>query len=250
MKSFYALGMGINFPNVRTVVNYGPPREVEEFVQEIGRAGRDGQSALAVLLYNGQHLRKSEDAIVEYVNNTSGCLRKQLSSQFEQIHEMTFECGTHDCCINCHLKCECEEKCQVPIPCFVVNNCNVQQEVKQRKASKEEKALLKELLMEHKDNEQSGLLTYLNPECTAGFSKSLVKAVMKNCNQLFNLEDILLNLPVFKRSHAIDILHMLQDVFEDINDNDMELVTEVDAACFEKKYDLTYNEFVRISVKW
>lgn len=36
-----ALGMGVNIPDVRQVIHYGPPRQMVDFVQEIGRAGRD-----------------------------------------------------------------------------------------------------------------------------------------------------------------------------------------------------------------
>ena len=42
-----AFDMVINFPDVRMVINYGPPRDMVEFIQEIGRSGRDGKPAQA-----------------------------------------------------------------------------------------------------------------------------------------------------------------------------------------------------------
>ena len=46
-----AFGMGVHIPNIRHVIHFQLPTSVEGYVQEVGRAGRDGQPALATLLY-------------------------------------------------------------------------------------------------------------------------------------------------------------------------------------------------------
>ena len=51
-----ALSMGVNFPDVRYVVMYGPARSLLDFHQEAGRAGRDGLSSDIVLYFYGQQL--------------------------------------------------------------------------------------------------------------------------------------------------------------------------------------------------
>ena len=54
----------------------------------------------------------------------------------------------------------------------------------------------------------------------------LIKAVLKKCNCIFTMEDVLELVPVYKKEHATEILVMIRDVFEDIEvDYDTAAVT-------------------------
>jgi ATP-dependent DNA helicase RecQ len=52
-----AFGLGIDKPDIRTVVHAGVPASIDEYYQEIGRAGRDGEPAAAVLVHDPRSIR-------------------------------------------------------------------------------------------------------------------------------------------------------------------------------------------------
>ena len=66
-----AFGMGLDCPEVRQIIHWGPPSDIESDIQEAGRAGRDGRQAAAVLYYTAtdrgaQHV---DNTIKEYCRN-------------------------------------------------------------------------------------------------------------------------------------------------------------------------------------
>ena len=117
MVATIAFGMGIDKPDVRFVLHAGLPRSIEAYYQETGRAGRDGDPAVAQLIWGGEDVARQRgfiaasdgndafktgearrlNALIAFLD-TAGCRRAQLLRYFGE--EPPPVCGNCDNCLN------------------------------------------------------------------------------------------------------------------------------------------------------
>ena len=102
-----AFGMGMDCPDGRRIIHWGPPSDIQSYIQETGRAGRDGGPAMAILYYDAKDLGALhvEQEIKDYCKNKDKCRRDCLFKDFDKDTEASLS-GCRCCDICCH-SCDC-----------------------------------------------------------------------------------------------------------------------------------------------
>lgn len=128
-----AFGLGINKPNVRYVIHFEPPRTLESYYQEIGRAGRDGLSAEALFLVADKDVSRIKKRISEGENqqrvnvemqrfsamsafiDAQTCRRQVVLNYFAEYTQNS--CGNCDICLDPPSQFDATEEAQKVLSC-------------------------------------------------------------------------------------------------------------------------------------
>ena len=165
--STIAVGTGINIPNIRRVIHNGPAAKVDQYVQETGRGGRDGDLCEVVLyLFSGCTRGKVCDEMKDYCYNNVKCRRKVLMQCFPG--EIQFPSGQlhRSCLCNCTCSCGCDKRktpcmecCSCVPKCAFVSSAPIYLE----KVSEDEESLIDYSTLQSYDDYMSSSTDYDSP---------------------------------------------------------------------------------------
>lgn len=220
-----ALGMGVNIPDIKRVVNFGVPENMEEYVQAIGRGGRDGSNMVAITYYRGYHLARCDPIMRAFVKNKTNCRHDEIVNFFGEKSKRPPI--LHQCCDVCSNKCDCGS-CPKEIFRETSSNGANKNTSFYRQVTANERQTFLDLLkdLQVASNLHTSVLGAMCFHEASSLDDDIIECLTGDLEHLFTVDYILQNFNIVSEILAGKILGVVNDIFNDLKE--AELLIEFD----------------------
>lgn len=214
-----AIGMGVNIQDVRQILHYGVPSDLESYVQEVGRGGRDGKPCEAILYYRPFHLAHCDEHMRTFVKNTEKkCRRQVLMNYF--IDKPNAPDSKHNCCDACRASCQCVSCSTEKLPSDEPDDVSVPLPTMSRQVQEDERQFLCEMLKEIPSKTGAVSSVFGSAGLSSELDQEVIEAISSKCQYIFSINYIMDNFPVFTKEVAEEILTIVDEIFNDIDEGE------------------------------
>ena len=201
-----AFSMGLDSPNIRKVIHWKPPNDVEEYVQESGRSGRDGEPTVAVM-YCGKSDESGDKLSPEmkhYITNSVVCRRELLMSTFGDPCQVPKPSELHLCCDVCAKRCQCGQ-CTNMIASLKMESVHLSELAEteplsppspKRRVSKAIRDAMKQEMERYRyefciQSPHPNAALIIGLELSTGLSDRLITNIVKQCQDISEEQDLI-----------------------------------------------------------
>jgi hypothetical protein len=213
-----SFGMGVDCVGVKTGIHLGPSKNVESYVQESGRCGRDGCQSNSIIYYVGRMLTHVDKHMKEYVKlqaDGTKCRRKWLLSHFDiensKNQKTSLHAVKHTCCDLCAKNCSCSA-CDCPVNAIPSTSGQIH---------------------------TPDMPIFFNQ-----FGSFQINQVLQHAKHLFSIGDIICNVEIWKHDHAVKVYKVFYDVFKDVEPLSDNILTLQEDSYDNDSDELEWDDFM------
>ena len=244
-----SFGMGVDCVGVKTGIHLGPSKNVESYVQESGRCGRDGCQSNSIIYYVGRML----------THDGTKCRKKWLLSHFDiensKNQKTSLHAVKHTCCDLCAKNCSCSA-CDCPVNAIPSTSAGTQNQcTRTRQISSEQlQELTKQLIILRKELNLSIFEKFVGhtgqihtpdmPIFFNQFGSFQINQVLQHAKHLFSIGDIICNVEIWKHDHAVKVYKVFYDVFKDVEPLSDNILTLQEESYDNDSDELEWDDFM------